>query len=190
MPSQSSVTPIGRTMQIACDVAIPDGKGWAGLLGRVNRSGPASQRLSFRVSAEGTGGLYSTVPLAKKGGQLRQLSTFALRRFDSKNWHRLRLRFSGSNLTGFVDGAQVCQADDKECGEGLAGLIVGEEKNKVRTTACFSDLIIQKPNAVAPFRHLRETVCSRCIRVEAASVPIFRSTQNCLSVKEGDCHAT
>ena len=128
---------------------MPDGKGWAGLLGRVTKSGPPPKGYLFRMSADGTGGLYSTVPPAKKGGQLRQLGTFALQQFDSKKWHRLRVRFSGSNLTGFVDGAQVCQADDKECAEGLAGLIAGEE-DKVRTTACFSDLVIQKPDSAAP----------------------------------------
>ncbi len=138
-----------KDYEIACDVTISDGKGWAGLLGRVAKSDPPPKGYLFRLSADGTGGLYSTVPPAKKGGQLRQLSTFALQHFDPKKWHRLRLRFSGSSLTGFVDGAQVCQADDKECAEGLAGLIAGEE-DKARTTACFSDLIIQKPDSTAP----------------------------------------
>ncbi len=138
-----------KDYEITCNVTMPDGKGWAGLLGRVTKSGPPPKGYLFRMSADGTGGLYSTVPPAKKGGQLRQLGTFALQQFDSKKWHRLRVRFSGSNLTGFVDGAQVCQADDKECAEGLAGLIAGEE-DKVRTTACFSDLVIQKPDSAAP----------------------------------------
>ena len=138
-----------KDYEIACDVTIPDGKGWAGLLGRVAQSGPPPKGYLFRVSADGTGRLYSTVNLAKRDGQLQQLGTFALQAFDAKKWHRLRLRFSGLNVTGFVDGAQVCQADDKDCSEGLAGLIASEENN-VRTKACFSDVIIQQPNAAEP----------------------------------------
>ena len=52
----------------------------------------------------------------------------------------------------------------------------------VRTTACFSDLVIQKLDlGQPPFRHFRETVCGRCIRGEAAGVSIFRSRQDCRS---------
>ena len=128
---------------------MPDGKGWAGLLGRVTRAAPLPRVIYSAYPPTGPAGLYSTAPLAEKNGQLRPLSTFALQQFDAKKWHQLRLRFAVSSLTGFVDGAKVCQADDKECGEGLAGLIAGEENN-VRTTACFSDLIIQEPDAAAP----------------------------------------
>ena len=40
-------------------------------------------------------------------------------------WHTLKLRFEGTTIRGYVDGAQVVQADDALYGRGMAGLMAG-----------------------------------------------------------------
>ena len=42
--------------------------------------------------------------------------------FSANAWHALRLDFRGAHITGFVDGRQVCAADDTAYADGLVGL--------------------------------------------------------------------
>ena len=45
--------------------------------------------------------------------------------FSANNWHNLKLKFKGSNITAFVDQKQVTTVDDKRSSAGLVGLGTG-----------------------------------------------------------------
>ncbi len=48
-------------------------------------------------------------------------------------WHNLKLRFEGDQLTGFVDGRQVVQVTSDHYGKGMAGLIAPLLERRVST---------------------------------------------------------
>ena len=48
-------------------------------------------------------------------------------------WHNLRLRFEGDELTGYVDGKQVIRATNDRYGRGMAGLMAPLQKRRVCT---------------------------------------------------------
>ena len=144
-----------KDYEVLCDVLMPNGEGWTGLMGRISKScqgsfGGTPTGYLLRVNADGSGGLYSTksVDYKKKNLLGKQLATFTVPGFNAKAWHRLRLRLVGDALTGFVDGVQVAQAADADSPDGLVGLVGGTAYKK-RTMACFKDLIVQSPNATA-----------------------------------------
>ena len=58
--------------------------------------------------------------------------------FSANAWHTLKLDFRGAHITGFVDGSQVCAADDTAYGSGLVGLGSGWN------FAQFSNLRVEK----------------------------------------------
>jgi hypothetical protein len=64
-------------------------------------------------------------------------------------WHNLKLQFSGSKITGFVDQSRVLTASDSTFVSGMAGLVTGGSKN-VRNTALFDNIIIQSPGGTPP----------------------------------------
>jgi galactosylceramidase len=66
----------------------------------------------------------------------------------SNQWHNVKLQFSGSTITGFVDGAQVLCTTNSLFSHGMAGLVTGD--NKTRNTACFDNLLINAVGAATP----------------------------------------
>lgn len=56
-------------------------------------------------------------------------------------WHNLRLRFEGDQITGFVDGAVVLHATSDHYGKGMAGLIAPLQTGRV-STPYFDNLCI------------------------------------------------
>lgn len=48
-------------------------------------------------------------------------------------WHNLRLRFEGDEITGFVDGRQVVRATNDRYGHGMAGLMAPSQKRRIST---------------------------------------------------------
>ena len=63
-------------------------------------------------------------------------------------WHNVKLQFSGSTITGFVDGAQVLSVTNNLYSRGMAGLVTGD--NKTRNTACFDNLLVNAVGAATP----------------------------------------
>ena len=101
-----------KDYEVAADVYLPDG-GWAGVLGRVNNVGNGygcvPKGYYLRLSADGSCALYAAIQ-EKHAGDGIQLATGTAANVAEKQWHNLKLQFSGDLIQGFVDGAQVLSA--------------------------------------------------------------------------------
>ena len=89
-------------------------------------------------------------------------------------WHNLRLRFQGDQITGYVDGIELVQATSNHYGKGMAGLIAPLKERRV-STPYFDNLKIMPigrtqatPTAVPAMQplypmgsHSREALLSR-----------------------------
>lgn len=157
--------------------------GWAGVMGRVVEVGTGygtePKGYYLRLSADGictlvaSNGKAGGEELGDKEHQERlraeaaagqpdkkgekQMGGVALKNFSQQAWHNVKLRFSGTAITGFVDGEQVISATNELCSHGMAGLIAGDDT--VRSTAYFDNLLIApvgggkpspSPSAAAP----------------------------------------
>ncbi|SDU27775.1 galactosylceramidase [Verrucomicrobium sp. GAS474] len=76
------------------------------------------------------------------------LATASLPNIAPGQWHNVKLRFSGSAITGLVDGAPVLSAMDTLYPRGMAGLIAGG--GKTFSGAYFDNLLIHAPDAPLP----------------------------------------
>ena len=59
----------------------------------------------------------------------------------AKEWHKLKLRFNGSTITGFVDGKTVLRATDTLYSRGMVGLMTGGGKKL--SMSYFDNLLIR-----------------------------------------------
>jgi galactosylceramidase len=59
----------------------------------------------------------------------------------AKEWHKLKLRFNGSTITGFVDGKTVLRATDTLYTRGMVGLMTGGGKKL--SMSYFDNLLIR-----------------------------------------------
>ncbi len=82
------------------------------------------------------------------GGEL-VLGSVQLGAIHAGEWHRLKLVFEGSTISGFVDGKQVLTAKDGLYSAGMAGLIAGGDE-KTLSTPYYDNLLIQKEGAAVP----------------------------------------
>ena len=53
--------------------------------------------------------------------------------FSPLEWHNIRLRFQGDQITGYVDGVEVVQVTSDHYGKGMAGLIAPLKERHVST---------------------------------------------------------
>lgn len=83
-----------------------------------------------------------------EGGE-KVLATIQLPNIKTNRWHNLKLRFEGSTITGFVNGKQVIKATDVLYEQGMAGLLVGAEKNKL-STPYFDNVLINSLGSKTP----------------------------------------
>jgi galactosylceramidase len=148
-----------KDYEVSVDVYLDNG-GWAGVMGRVSNTGSGygcnPKGYYLRLAEDGTCSLYvATQAQARARGAGApsaagtQLATGKAANVAANKWHNLKLQFSGSTLTGFVDGAQVLAATDTALAGGMAGLVTGGE-NDARNTALFDNLIIKPVNDPAP----------------------------------------
>ena len=63
-----------------------------------------------------------------------QLATGKAATSPASQWHNVKLRFSGTTITGFVDDVQVLTVTNTLYASGMAGLVTGGENN-ARNTA-------------------------------------------------------
>ena len=78
----------------------------------------------------------------------KQLAVGAAKNIAPGQWHNLKLRFSGTDIQGLVDGVAVVSAKDTRFSHGMAGLMAGN--NKKRSTPFFGNLLINAVNAPTP----------------------------------------
>ena len=83
-----------------------------------------------------------------EGGE-KVLGTIQLPGIGVNQWHKLKLRFQGSTLMGFVDDKLVLTATDGLYARGMAGLMAGGERKRL-STPYFDNLLINGINAPTP----------------------------------------
>jgi galactosylceramidase len=156
--------------EVSADIFLDHG-GWAGVMGRVNNVGDgygcAPKAYYLRLAADG---VYALVAINGKAGGVelgdkehqamlraagnagergeKQMIGGTLEKFDARQWHNVKLRFSGDNITGFVDGAQVLAATSHLYSHGMAGFVTGD--TDARNTACFDNILINAVGAATP----------------------------------------
>jgi galactosylceramidase len=159
--------------EVSADVLLANG-GWAGVMGRIIEVGTGygtePKGYYLRLSADGICTLVASN--GKEGGEElgdkehqerlraeaaagqpdkrgeKQMGGVALKNFSQQAWHNVKLRFSGTAITGFVDGEQVVSATNKLSSHGMVGLITGDDT--VRSTAYFDNLLIAPVGGVRP----------------------------------------
>jgi len=128
--------------EVSAEVYFDDG-GWAGIMGRVGGVNHLiCQGYYLRLSPAGAWGLYATT----SSGPGNQLASGQITLTNT--WHNLKLRFSGSTITGFVEGSQVCSVTDTTYAAGMVGFITGDLTNY--NTAMFDNLIVNPVGGATP----------------------------------------
>jgi galactosylceramidase len=156
--------------EVSADILLDNG-GWAGVMGRVHNVGDgygcAPKGYYLRLAADGA---YTLVTINGKAGPVdlgdkehqaalraagnsgekgeKQMTGGALKNFDDKQWHNVKLQFAGTTITGFVDGVQVLSVTNSLHSQGMAGLVTGD--SKTQNTACFDNLLINVVGAETP----------------------------------------
>ena len=77
-----------------------------------------------------------------EGGE-KVIGTNQLSNISSNQWHKLKLRFEGSTITGLVDEKPVITATDPLYSHGMAGLMAGGDSKKLSMP--YFDNILIKP---------------------------------------------
>jgi galactosylceramidase len=78
-----------------------------------------------------------------------KLADATIPKFSAQKWHNLKLQFSGDTISGFMDGVKVLSVKNSVYTKGMAGLMTGTDP-KLRNTAFFDNLIINKVNGPVP----------------------------------------
>jgi galactosylceramidase len=137
--------------EVSADIYLDNG-GAAGLMGRITNVGtgygcvPKGYYIS--MGADGTCSLFISTQNKNETAGLK-LSTAVVPDFSANKWHNLKLQFSGDAVSGFVDGIKVLSATNSIYAKGMAGLMTGTDP-KLRNTAFFDNLLINKVNAPLP----------------------------------------
>jgi galactosylceramidase len=164
-----------RDYEVSADVYLNPGDS-AGVMGRINNVGPGFRNVPKGYyltlgddgqchlvlirglkrnpnKLEGDVEQQALIKAGKAGddseGGPKELGTVQLPNIRPDQWHNLKLRFEGTNITGFVDDKPVLTATDNVYGRGMAGLRAGEDKNKL-CTPYFDNLLIKAINAPVP----------------------------------------
>ncbi|NIA56107.1 galactosylceramidase [Massilia sp. TW-1] len=64
-------------------------------------------------------------------------------------WHTLKLRFSGANIRGYVDGKPVVEATDALYGKGMAGLLAGPAQSGL-SMPYYRDVVVNRVDGALP----------------------------------------
>jgi len=83
-----------------------------------------------------------------EGGE-KVLGIVQLPKIGAQQWHQLKLRFSGSTITGLVDDQPVLKATDSLYAHGMAGLLAGGDKKQL-STPYYDNLLIKPVGAPTP----------------------------------------
>jgi hypothetical protein len=101
----------------------------------------------LRLAVDGNCALFATTQ-AKNETDGKQLATGTAANVAANQWHNVKLQFSGSTISGFVDGVQVLSTTNNLYSRGMAGLVTGDSKR--RYTAFFDNLLINAVGAATP----------------------------------------
>jgi galactosylceramidase len=128
--------------EVSADVYFDNG-GWAGVIGRMSGlNGNICQCYYLRLNPAGAWALYSTTS-SGLGTSLASGSVTL-----TGQWHNLKLRFSGTTITGFVEGNQVCNITNSTYSHGMVGFITGDLVTY--NTAMFDNLLVNTVGGAVP----------------------------------------
>jgi len=140
-----------RDYEVSADICL-DGGGWAGIMGRISSTGGGwgcnPKGYYLRLQEDGFTALYVAND-SHNGAPGKLLATAKAPTFSTAGWNNLKLRFSSTRLTAFVNDVEVLSVKDGTYLEGMAGLVAGGE-NDARNTALFDDLIVNEVGADKP----------------------------------------
>ena len=141
-----------KDYEVSADVYL-NNDGWAGVMGRVCATGtgygckPSGYYMS--LSVDGTCSLFVSKQDEKNNKSGTLLASGKANPISAKEWHSLMLRFSGTEITGFVDQKQVLSVIDGTFPSGMIGLVAGSITMK-NNKALFDNLVIKAVNSKIP----------------------------------------
>ena len=137
--------------EFMADIYI-ENSGTVGLMGRLNGTGYGyggnPDGYYITVSSNGKCDMY-VITQKDTTHQGKLLASEKLYNVLGNQWHTIKLQFSGSEITGFVDGIKVIQTVDSTFSHGMTGLMILDE-NKIRCTAQFDNIVINSLNGILP----------------------------------------
>ena len=127
---------------VSVDVYFDNG-GWAAVMGRI--PGIQGKGYYLKLASTGAWACYAANGTTTAGTSLAAgTATIA-----ANQWTNLKLRFSGSTITGFINATQVCSVTNSTYSAGAVGLATGDI-GKTRNTALFDNLIINTVGGATP----------------------------------------
>jgi galactosylceramidase len=102
----------------------------------------------MRLSVDGMCSLYAATQ-GRNAAAGTQLATGKANNTAGSQWHNVKLRFSGTTITGLVDDVQVLIVSNNLYASGMAGLVTGGENN-TRNTAFFDNLTVNTVGGPKP----------------------------------------
>jgi galactosylceramidase len=137
--------------EVSADVYFdPKSSGYAAVMGRVNYVGDGYHAYPkgyyLKLSSNGAWALMmaSSTSSSTAGSSLAS-GTATL----TGSWHNVKLQFSGSTITGYIENKSVCTSPNASFAKGMAALATGDPSGS-RTSAYFDNLIINTVNGPAP----------------------------------------
>ena len=133
--------------EVSADVYLDQGES-AAVMGRINHvgTGYGSVPKGYFLELGHDGECRLVVIRGAKdkdnpeGGE-KVLGSARIPGIHAKEWHKLKLRFNGSTITGFVDGKTVLRATDTLYSRGMVGLMTGGGKKL--SMSYFDNLLIR-----------------------------------------------
>jgi galactosylceramidase len=130
------------------DVYFDDG-GWASVMGRIPTTGGGygsyPEGYYLRLASTGAWACYAAINTNTAGTLLSSGSVT----LTAKQWNNLKLRFSGTTITGFINTVQVFSVTNTLYSAGAVGLGTGDLGN-TRNSALFDNLIINTVGGATP----------------------------------------
>jgi hypothetical protein len=128
--------------EVSADVYFDNG-GWAGVIGRMSGlNGNICQCYYLKLNPAGTWALYATTSSGLGNVLASGHATL------TGQWHNLKVRFSGTTITGFVEGNQVCNITSTTYSHGMVGFITGDLATY--NTAMFDNLLVNTVGGAVP----------------------------------------
>jgi galactosylceramidase len=136
--------------EVSADISfdVTDTNAWASVIGRINGVGTGYgcplKGYYLRLKTNGAWALYSATGSTNLGTVLSSGNVTL-----TGLWHNVKLRFSGTTLTGFIENVQVTSITNSTHTSGMAGLGTGISVT-ARNTAMFDNLLINTVGGTTP----------------------------------------
>ncbi len=139
-----------KDYEVSADIYLDNG-GWAGVMGRVNNVGGGygtnPKGYYLRLGADGAWAL--CLPTQRNGQPNTELKAGKVDSVAGKQWHNVKMQFTGTTITCFIDGAEVASVANTAYATGMAGLVTGDMGN-TRNSALFDNLLINTVGGPRP----------------------------------------